>query len=317
MSSDNDCAPSSPTRPARLPPLGALRCFEAAARLESFTRAAEELHLTHGAVSRAVRALEDDFGTPLFERRSRRVFLTASGTRLRDATAEAFATIQAATWDLRRRAATSPLVLSCEPTLLMRWLIPRLPAFEAAHPGVALHMAAGGGPVPFSRGAIDLAIRRDDFAFPDGVAASRIMEEQVGPVCTPAVAATLRAGAGWPNTLIRKPGMALLHTRTRPDAWERWSSLSGVNAGRGREQTFEHFYFSLQAAAAGLGVAIGPFALVQQEIEAGTLVAPFGFVPDGSAYHLLSAGSIEGDRRVEALLAWLRSQDAHPAHHQV
>lgn len=317
MTSDNDCASGSPIRPARLPPLGGLRCFEAAARLESFTRAAEELHLTHGAVSRAVRALEDDLGTPLFERRSRRVFLTAAGARLRDATAEAFAIIQAATRDLRRRAATSPLVLSCEPTLLMRWLIPRLPAFEAAHPGVALHLAAGGGPVPFSRDAIDLAIRRDDFAFPDGVAASRIMEEQVGPVCTPAIAAALRAGVGLPDALARAPGLTLLHTRTRPDAWERWASLSGVKPGRGREQTFEHFYFSLQAAAAGLGVAIGPFALVQQEIEAGTLVAPFGFVPDGSAYHLLSAGPIEGDQRADALLSWLRSQDAHPARRQV
>lgn len=317
MTSDNVRAPSSPIHPFRLPPLGGLRCFEAAARLESFTRAAEELHLTHGAVSRAVRALEDDLGTPLFERRSRRVFLTAAGARLRDATAEAFATIQAATRDLRRRAAASPLVLSCEPTLLMRWLIPRLPAFEAAHPGVALHLAAGGGPVPFSRDAIDLAIRRDDFAFPDGVAASRIMDEQVGPVCTPAIAAVLRAGAGWPKTFAREPGIALLHTRTRPDAWERWAGLSGVKPGEGRQKIFEHFYFSLQAAAAGLGVAIGPFALVQQEIEAGTLVAPFGFVPDGSAYHLLSAVPIEGDWRAEALLSWLRSQGAQPAHHQV
>jgi DNA-binding transcriptional LysR family regulator len=285
-----------------------LRCFEAAARLESFTRAAEELHLTHGAVSRAVRALEDDLGTPLFERRSRRVFLTASGVRLRDATAEAFETILAATRELRRRATASPLVLSCEPTLMMRWLIPRLPAFEAAHPGVALHFAAAGGPVPFSRGTIDLAIRRNDFAFPDGVATAHFMDEQVGPVCTPALAAALRAGVGWPEMLPSGPGVAILHTRSRPDAWERWSDLSGVKPGKGREQTFEHFYFSLQAAAAGLGVAIGPFPLVQQEIEAGTLEAPFGFIADGSAYYLLSAGPIEGDKRSQALLSWLRSQ---------
>jgi DNA-binding transcriptional LysR family regulator len=285
-----------------------LRCFEAAARLESFTRAAEELHLTHGAVSRAVRVLEDDLGTPLFERRSRRVFLTAAGARLRDATAEAFETIQAATRDLRRGRAAAALVLSCEPTLLMRWLIPRLPEFEAAHPGFALHLASGGGPVPFSRGAIDLAIRRDDFTFPDGVVSARIMDEQVGPVCTPSIAAALRADAGWPGVFARGAGVALLHTRTRPDAWERWSALSGVDTGEGREQTFEHFYFSLQAAAAGVGVAIGPFALVQQEIEAGALEAPFGFIADGSAYHLLSDRPIEGDPRSEALLSWLRSQ---------
>jgi DNA-binding transcriptional LysR family regulator len=308
MSSDSKRAPSSPIQPGRPPPLGALRCFEAAARLESFTRAAEELHLTHGAVSRAVRALEDDLGAPLFDRRSRRVFLTPSGARLRDAVAEAFETIQAATRELRRGVAASPLVLSCEPTLLMRWLIPRLPAFEAAHPGIPLHLASGGGPVPFIRGGIDLAIRRDDFTFPDGVASARIMDEQVGPVCTPAMASAMRAGADWQGALARGSGLTLLHTRTRPDAWARWSGLSGVELGEGREQTFEHFYFSLQAAAAGVGVAIGPFALVQQELDAGALEAPLGFIADGSAYHLLGRGPIEGDSRSEALLSWLRSQ---------
>src|SRR5580704_13257010 len=92
---------------------------------QSFTRAAEELHLTHGAISRAVRGLEEDLGTPLFEGRSRRVFLTPAGGRLRDATAAAFAAIAAVTLDLRRQTAAPPLVLSCEPTLLMRWVIPR------------------------------------------------------------------------------------------------------------------------------------------------------------------------------------------------
>lgn len=311
MSSDGDGEQGSQTRASRLPPLGSLRCFDAAARLESFSRAAEELHLTHGAVSRAVRALEEDLGTALFERRSRRVFLTASGARLHDATTEAFAAIAAATRELRRRAAPAgPLVLSCEPTLLMRWLIPRLPAFQAEHPDVALHLAAGGGPVPFAREGIDLAIRRDDFAFPEGVEAAPIMAERVGPVCARAVADALRseAGANAACTAGLLAGTTLLHTRTRPDAWPRWAKLSGTAPATGRGQWFEHFYFSLQAAAAGLGVAIGPWALVRQEVEAGTLVAPFGFLEDGSGYYLLSPGSIGGDRRAEALLAWLRSQ---------
>ena len=132
MSIDTDGERGSRIDNQRLPPLGGLRCFEAAARLESFTQAAAELHLTHGAVSRAVRALEDDIGTPLFERRSRRVFLTKAGKRLSDATAEAFSTILSATTELRRRDTTAPLVLSCEPTLMMRWLIPRLPEFQSA-----------------------------------------------------------------------------------------------------------------------------------------------------------------------------------------
>lgn len=311
MSSDKNGDPGSQIRGQRLPPLGALRCFEAAARLESFSRAADELHLTHGAVSRAVRSLEEDLGTVLFERRSRRVFLTAAGARLRDATAEAFAAIATATRELRRHAATgSPLVLSCEPTLLMRWLIPRLPAFQAEHPEVALHLAAGGGPVPFAREGIDLAIRRGDFPFPAGVEAMPIMVERVGPVCSPAVAAALRldAGVGAAGGASSLAGTTLLHTRTRPDAWPRWAELSGIAVATGPGRWFEHFYFSLQAAAAGLGVSIGPWALVQQDVEAGTLVAPFGFLADGSDYYLLSPGPIRGDRRAEALLAWLRSQ---------
>ncbi len=309
MSSDSDGESYSHKRGVRLPPLGALRCFEAAARLESFSRAADELHLTHGAVSRAVRSLEDDLGLPLFDRRSRRVFLTASGVRLRAAVAEAFAGIAAATQELRRRAApASPLVLSCEPTLLMRWLIPRLPAFQAAHPDVALHLAAGGGPVPFVREGIDLAIRRDDFPFPKGVEAVPFMAERVGPVCTPAVAAALRDGSGMAGASSFLANVTLLHTRTRPNAWSRWAELSGTALATGDGQWFEHFYFSLQGASAGLGVAIGPWALVRQDLEAGTLVAPFGFVEDGSGYHLLSLSLLQGDPRARALLDWLHSQ---------
>jgi LysR family glycine cleavage system transcriptional activator len=307
MNSYTDGEPDAPILSPRLPPLGALRCFDAAARFESFTRAAEDLHLTHGAISRAVRGLEENLGIPLFERRSRRVFLTPAGGRLRDTTAAAFAAITAVTLDLRRQAAAPPLVLSCEPTLLMRWVIPRLPSFHAAHPDIALHIAAGGGPVPFARDGIDVAIRRDDFAFPAGVAAALVMTEQIGPVCSPAIAQLLRDGSDPAPAafLARHP---LLHTKTRPEAWPSWARLSGQHLAPGREQTFEHFYFSLQAAAAGLGIAIGPRALVQQDIAAGILVAPFGFLEDGSAYHLLSPHSPGSDRRVAVLLEWLRDQ---------
>jgi LysR family glycine cleavage system transcriptional activator len=308
MSSDIDGERRSQMHSGRLPPLGALRCFEAAARYESFTRAAEELHLTHGAVSRAVRSLEDDLGTALFERRSRRVFLTAAGGRLRDATAGAFAAISAVAMELRRHASVPPLVLSCEPTLLMRWLIPRLPTFHAAYPDIALHIAAGGGPVPFVRDGIDVAIRRNDFPFPAEAATALVMTEQIGPVCSPAVAKRLPAGSPIPDASALLENLPLLHTKTRPDAWARWAQLADVTLPSGREQIFEHFYFSLQAASAGLGIAIGPWALVRQEVEAGTLVAPLGFLKDGSAYHLLSRLPFGSDRRIEALLAWLRDQ---------
>lgn len=163
MISDMNGELSSQNMGARLPSLLALRCFEAAARLENFSRAADELHLTHGAVSRAVRLLEDDLGVALFDRRSRRVYLTDAGHQLSKAVAAGFGLIRNAVNELRANARQEKRwVLSCEPTLLMRWLIPRWPDFQARHPDVNIHLVAGGGEFSFANG-IDLAIRRNDF----------------------------------------------------------------------------------------------------------------------------------------------------------
>ena len=144
-----------------LPSLTALRCFEVAARTEHFGRAADELHLTHGAISRAVRLLEEDLGVRLFERRQRRVFLTEAGDRLYQAVREGLGQIRETAQALRQQSRHQSLVLSCEPTLLMRWLIPRWPAFQALHPELDVHLMAGGGALSFGSG-IDLAIRRNE-----------------------------------------------------------------------------------------------------------------------------------------------------------
>ncbi|MEH6419884.1 LysR substrate-binding domain-containing protein [Pseudomonas sp. CGJS7] len=291
-------------RRAALPPLGALRCFEAAARLGSFTQAARELHLTHGAVSRAVRSIEDALAVELFERRSQRVFLTAAGERLRDAAGAAFDVLAAAVRELREPPGAPALVLSCEPTLLMRWLIPRLPGFHARHPGIALRLVAGGGPVEFD--GVDLAIRRDDFDWGRRVHAQRLFEERVGPVCSAGYRQQHLQGQGrgarWDD------GAALLHSATRPGAWADWSRAARRRLPAGQNQSFEHFYFSLQAAVAGVGVAIGPWQLVRDDIDAGVLVAPMGFLADGSAYHLLSPRPIQAGSVGAQLLAWLCEQ---------
>jgi len=132
-----------------LPSLTALRCFEVAARTEHFSRAADELHLTHGAVSRAVRLLEEDLGVMLFERRQRRVFLTEAGEQLYQAVREGLGGIRQTAQSLRQQSRPQSLVISCEPTLLMRWLIPRWPAFQALHPELDVHLMAGGGALRF------------------------------------------------------------------------------------------------------------------------------------------------------------------------
>ena len=305
MVSDSYGELNSPINDTRLPSLLALRCLEAAARHQNFSRAADELHLTHGAVSRAVRLLEDALGVQLFERRSRRVFLTAQGRTLARAVGQGLDLMRQAVADVRASVQTTRRwVLSCEPTLLMRWLIPRWPDFQRQHPGLDIHLVAGGGPLTFADG-IDLAIRRDDFAWPSSYSAEVLFAEKVGPVCQPAKVPTWFAQ--------RKAGAALkanvprLHTRTRPHAWQDWASAAGLPLPQGTEQSFEHFYFSLQAAVAGLGVAIGPWHLVRDDLDSGLLAAPLGFVEDGSQYCLLTPQPVQAGSAQAQVLNWLRA----------
>lgn len=311
MVSDNSGELNSPSSdtfaPSRLPSLMALRCFEAAARLEHFSRAADELHLTHGAVSRAVRLLEEELGVQLFERRSRRVFLTDAGRTLAQAVGQGFGLMLQAVTALRASARQPQRwVLSCEPTLLMRWLIPRWPDFQRQHPNIEVHLVAGGGPLSFASG-IDLAIRRDDFAWPASYHAAPLFAEKVGPVCQPAQVPRwfTRQRASATRKIQRQA--PLLHTRTRPGAWQEWAQAAGMAAPQGPAQQLEHFYFSLQAAAAGLGVAMGPWHLVRDDLDSGLLAAPLGFVEDGSRYCLLSPQPLQPGSPQALLRDWLRA----------
>jgi LysR family transcriptional regulator, glycine cleavage system transcriptional activator len=279
--------------------LSALSSFRVAAELESFSKAADQLSLTHGAVSRAVRLLEEDLGTPLFERRNRRVFLTNAGRELAKAVDNGFARIEAAALAIRDRLQNPQLTLSCEPTLLMRWLIPRISSFHADHPDIKLHLIAGGGPVLLGN-SINLAIRRNDFIWPAHYHAEHLFDEHVGPVCRPGF---VFPGA---SSFVR------LQTSTRPDAWTNWERLVGHTFQEGGTREFEHFYFSLQAAVAGLGVAIGPWHLVRDDISAGVLAAPFGFVADGSSYQLLSATPFLEDSSASKVRDWLCSVATAP-----
>ncbi|WP_211465570.1 LysR substrate-binding domain-containing protein [Collimonas silvisoli] len=280
-------------------PLNALRFFEAAARLGSFVQAADELHLTHGAVSRQIRLLEESLGIALFERRNRAVFLTPQGEQLFAATQQAFERLSAVMEALQKPARNAPLVVSCEPTVSMKWLIPRLGDFYRRHPDIQLHIFAAGGPVAFQRDGVDVALRRNDFSWGSAVHAKKVCDEWIGPVCAPALIKRQR---------LDLSKQKLLHTSSRKTAWPNWSKSSNTEIGHTGSQTYEHFYLSLQAACAGLGVAIGSAFMVQEEIDSGRLVAPFGFVRDGSEYFLLSSAPIEDDPRRTAFLNWIRRQ---------
>jgi DNA-binding transcriptional LysR family regulator len=283
-----------------LPPLNALRCFEAAGRLGSFARAADELHVTHGAISRQVRQLEDDLGVQLFDRRNRSVHLTIAGRALLDAAADAFTRLRDAVAAVRATDAPVPIVVSCEPTLTQRWLIPRLPRLLSRCPGLIVHVLAAGGPVQFERDRVDLAIRRDDFDWAAGTCAQPIVEEYVGPVCSPTLAQNLSGEA-----ILALP---MIHSATRPDAWPRWLAAAGRPGRAEPGRTFEHFFLSIEAAVAALGVAIGPYPLITDDLTAGRLVAPFGFRRSGHRYVLLSKRPAAETERFSCLVEWLQEE---------
>lgn len=284
---------------ARFPSLSALRVFEAAARHLNFGRAGDELFVTHSAVSKQIRLLEEDLGVALFERRNRAVFLTDSGRRLLVTMSEVFRQISECCDEIKA-AGSAPLVLSCEPTFTQRWLIPRLALFSALHPEIEVHVLAAGGPVNFDRSHIDLALRRSDFSWPPELFVETVVEERVGPVCAP----SLLASGG--NDILSLPR---IHSATRRDAWTRYIADNQIeDPNPPGSQVFEHFYLSIEAAIAGLGAAIGPAPLVADAVESGQLVAPHGFSSNGYSYILLSRLPFEGDARKRSFLSWLRRQ---------
>ncbi len=263
-------------------------------------RAAEELHLTPSAVSRQIRLLEERLGTKLFERRNRAVFLTDAGNALLLASGQALALIDHAMERIRRERAKHVLVFSCEPTIAMKWLIPRLARFHAEHPDVLLHLMTAGGPIDFMQTGVDVALRRNDFRWDIDLQAEHVCDEYVGLVCSPDLAAL---GEGLESA-------ARLSTKSRSDAWQRWYKTSGRQWHPGTETLYEHFYLSIQAATANLGVAMASALMVDQDLAEGRLKAPFGFTPDGSAYYLLAPAEAVVDPRINKLLWWLRREFA-------
>ncbi|MFZ6769149.1 LysR substrate-binding domain-containing protein [Undibacterium sp. Di26W] len=281
-----------------LPSLNAIRMFEAAARHLSLVKAADELHVTHGAVSRQIKQLEENLGIALFERRNRAIFLTRAGMNLQSTCTDIMRQLEAGLRQLRQTE-DQALVISCEPTIAMRWLIPRLGKFRQQYPGMEIHLLAAGGPVDLHHGHIDLALRRNDFVWTQNYHVTRVAQELIAPVCAQGL---LKQGK------LQLNQQCLLHTATRPDAWAQWQKLSGLTA-RGKSQaTYEHFYLSLQAACVGLGAAMASVYMVEDEIRNGQLLAPHAFMADGTDYVLLSASPFDEDKRRLAFLDWLQQE---------
>ena len=287
----------------KLPSFFALRAFEAAARLESFALAADELHLTPSAISHQIRGLEDYFGLPLFLRRHRGVALTADGTRLAAQLFDAFDAIESACADLRPADSARTLAVHSSPSFATQWLGPRLPRFMAAHPDIDLSMSSSADPVDLLRHAdIDIVIAYGAPLRSHGVSTEALGMEEIAPLCAP----------HWfkdePDieTLAQS---VLIDSRLNPVRWRDWLMLNGAARAEKRSRpSFDRASLAIAAAVDGLGVALESTRLAEQELQRGTLIVPSlgSYVPVLRETHFLSYRT--ADRRVPNIVqfrAWL------------
>ena len=285
----------------RLPPLNALKAFEAAGRHQSFTLAAAELRVTHGAVSRHVQALEAWLGAPLFERHNRRVVLTEAGRGYLAEIGAALDRVALASARQIERGRARVLHVNALATFTLRWLIPRLSAFQRANPAIEMRLTTSNMPLAHLAEPFDVAIRGGPDAYPGHVAIAFLPERRI-PVCSPALLRRLPLRA--PADLAQH---TLLHAATLPEVWPHWLQAAGVpNLRPQRSVTLEHFYLTLQAALDGLGVAMGPERLIADDVAAGRLAPPFsGPALPARSYHAYVPEARADDPAVRAFCDWL------------
>lgn len=292
------------------PPLGTLRAFEATARLGSVTAAADEICVTHGAVSRHIRTIEDWAGTALFERIGKRLHLTDAGRAYRDALTPALDAIASASARLKDHAGgTAILVVNALPTFAMRWLLPRLAGFQARLPKVELQLVTSDAALTKpGTGGFHVAIRREMSPVPKGYVAAPFLAETETPVCSPKLARSLKLKT--PADLARA---TLLHAETRPNSWSRWLKEAGAAdvEHQAQRQRFDHFYMALQAASDGLGVALGPLPIIADDLASGRLVAPVrGPALTSKSYCWFVPEAMRDNQAVTAFCQWLVEEGA-------
>ncbi len=291
----------------RLPPLNAMRVFEAAARHLSFTRAADELHVTQAAISHQVKALEDWLGTPLFQRLSRGLKLTPAGEAYLPRLTQAFDLLTLATSQMVDRAGKKVLTLSTLDSFASIWLLPRLKRFRERHPGIDVRIVSiDREDDSVSRGDVDIDLRYGDGQWP-GLHVTRFLTEEIFPVCSP----ELLDGE---HPLIDTSALmhhTLLHDVMITD-WQSWlvaASVANVDAGRG--PGFNHSYLVTQAAINGDGVALGRSALVADAIKAGKLVKPFDLsLSSEFAYYFVCKKAQSTEQSIVAFREWLMEEAA-------
>ncbi|WP_394779550.1 transcriptional regulator GcvA [Undibacterium sp.] len=285
----------------RLPSLNAVRSFDAAARHLSFTLAARELCVTQGAVSRMVQALETELGVALLHRIGRTLKLTTAGAAYHPHILEALDRIAAASRSVRRMDG-GVLCISVLPTFAMRWLVPRLPRFQQQYPDILVDITTNERLVNFSAEPIDIGIRYGLGQWPNAEA-TLFMPEDVAVYCSPALlqrGPPLRA----PADLVTH---RLLHHTTRPAAWQQYFAAYGLpTPDISQSPGFEHFFMVIEAAAAGMGVALLPLFLARAELASGRLVRPYEqTLRNEQAYYIAHEPGAGRTRKIRLVKEWL------------
>jgi LysR family glycine cleavage system transcriptional activator len=293
-----------------LPPLSALRAFEAAARLESFSKAAAELNVTPAAISHQIHALEEDLGVSLFNRRNRAVELTASARVLLPGLSEAFAGIQISVRRLRSHNDTGTLTVTASPSFAGKWLVQRLHRFQELHSEVDVRISATDTVVDLTRGDFDIAIRYGTGHYP-GLVVELLMKNEVFPACSPAL---LRDGPAL-DTPADLRNHALIHDHQvdrdpLAPTWSMWLKAAKVDdfaATHG--MSFNNNVLALEAALAGHGVTLAYSTTAAADIAAGRLMRLFSLsLPDNFAYYIVTAPGALERPKVKAFRDWLRQE---------
>jgi LysR family glycine cleavage system transcriptional activator len=288
---------------ARLPSLNGLRAFEAAARHLSFTQAASELNVTQTAISHQIRRLEEELGIRLFVRKNRALALTPKARDYLPGVRAAFNDLRLATDQLLRKDDDHVLTVSTLASLAAKWLLPRLTAFQEAHPGIDVRITTSTALVDFRGGDVDAAIRYGRGNW-QGLRAEWLMADDFFPVCSPA----LLNGKRPLKTAEDLRDHVLLHTSTNSDDWRQWLTAAGLPSDISKQPgiTFDLILMTVQAAIDGIGVAMGRTSYVQDDIAKGRLVVPFKIaLPADAGFYLVSPEGAAESPKLRAFRQWL------------
>jgi LysR family glycine cleavage system transcriptional activator len=281
----------------RLPFLNGIKAFEASARTGSFTKAADELAVTPAAISRMVHLLEERLGLPLFERKANRLSATPAGRSYQAGLTTLFDQLAALTDQVKASAGSRVLTVGVGPTFAIRWLIPRLADFQKTDPDIEVRFATGGAAAPFNDDWT-CGIRLGDGEWP-GLVAERLFAADLVPVCAPAMAKRLKA----PDDL---KGATLLRVTHAPGDWPRWFKGADIARLPVKGPAFDYYGQALQAAADGVGIALGIRPYVDDDLRAGRLVAPFAHSePKGEQWYLIYHARRKDEPSFEAFRRWI------------